>query len=118
MKGPGVLHLCILQLDSNHVLFNNRAQAHLRLENYGKALEDAVASIKLNPSVVKTCVIMARALRGQKAYYKALEVLQTLQREAGGLNEAEREVIRNLEEDIRNEIKHVEENIKRLKKIT
>ncbi len=38
---------------SNAVYFGNRAFAHIKLEEYGSAVEDATAAIDLDPNYVK-----------------------------------------------------------------
>lgn len=38
---------------NNAVYYSNRALAHIRMENYGAALEDAVKATEIDPAYVK-----------------------------------------------------------------
>ncbi|CAB4063540.1 unnamed protein product [Lepeophtheirus salmonis] len=106
----------ILQYDQNPILFNNRAQTSLRLEDYGEVIKDTFHSIKLNPNIVKTYVILAKGLKGERAYNKALEVLLTLQKDINNLTDVEKKVVQDLENEIKEEMSNVENNIKKVKK--
>ena len=37
------------------IYYGNRAFAHIRLENYGSALEDATKATEINPKYIKVC---------------------------------------------------------------
>ena len=41
---------------SNAVLYGNRSAAHLKMESYGYALQDASKAIELDKAYVKVCV--------------------------------------------------------------
>ena len=41
---------------SNAVLYGNRSAAHLKMESYGYALQDASTAIELDKAYVKVCV--------------------------------------------------------------
>ena len=46
-----------VELDpSNAVLYSNRSAAHLKMESYGYALQDASTAIELDKAYVKVCV--------------------------------------------------------------
>jgi len=47
---------CIGQNPSNHLLWSNRAMAHLKLKEFRKAAEDSAAALKLNPKHTKSWV--------------------------------------------------------------
>ena len=43
---------------TSSVYFSNRAFAHIKLEEYGSAIEDASQALKINPSYVKVCAVL------------------------------------------------------------
>jgi tetratricopeptide (TPR) repeat protein len=47
-----------LNIKESAPVFCNRALCHIHLENYGSALQDAEAAIKLEPSFIKVCKIV------------------------------------------------------------
>ena len=55
----------------NHVLFSNRALAHLKLRQYAKALEDADRCIALNAQFVKAYSTKGTALTWLNRYQEA-----------------------------------------------
>ncbi|XP_040577374.1 uncharacterized protein [Lepeophtheirus salmonis] len=86
----------ISHYDQNPILFNNRAQASLRLKDYGDVIKDTLHSVELNPNIIKTYVILARGLKGQKEFNKAIEVLFTLQNSQKDLTDLELKVVHDL----------------------
>ncbi len=55
----------ILQFDGNPVLFTNRAQTHIKLEQFDDAVADCQKAIRLKPDSVKAQIHLARALSGR-----------------------------------------------------
>jgi tetratricopeptide (TPR) repeat protein len=66
----------ILQWDDNPVLFTNRAQAHIKVENFDSAVEDCKQAIKLKPDSVKAQIHLSRALKGRGEFQAAIDVLE------------------------------------------
>ncbi|CAB4056712.1 unnamed protein product [Lepeophtheirus salmonis] len=77
-------------------ILGNEAQASLRLKDYGDVIKDALHSVELNPNIIKTYVILARGLKGQKEFNKAIEVLFTLQNSQKDLTDLELKVVHDL----------------------
>lgn len=61
-----------IELHPTEVFYSNRAQAFIRLESYGLALEDANNAIKLNPKYVKAYYRRASANVALTKYKEAL----------------------------------------------
>lgn len=58
--------------DGVHVLYSNRSASHAGLKNWSAALEDAEATIRLNPSFAKGYGRKGSALHGARRYDEAI----------------------------------------------
>ena len=81
-------------IDSNPyvaVYYANRAAAHIKLENYGSALQDATTSIKLDRTYIKVLLIMGAdrllGMRSAGAGGLASRLLHCCPREYSGFSE-------------------------------
>ncbi|CAG9466709.1 unnamed protein product [Pedinophyceae sp. YPF-701] len=96
---------------SNAVYYGNRAFAHLKLENYGAAVSDASAAIKIDNTYVKAYYRRADGHMRMLQFKEALKDFKLAARVAPGdpdlrrkLNECEKEVKRmRFEEALRSE---------------
>jgi len=67
---------------SNEVLFSNRAQCRLKLEEYGSALHDADAAIQCNPNFVKGHYRKGCALMAMTRYKEAAQAFAKIKTDA------------------------------------
>eukprot|EP00002_Diphylleia_rotans_P021449 TRINITY_DN4173_c0_g1_i1.p1 TRINITY_DN4173_c0_g1~~TRINITY_DN4173_c0_g1_i1.p1 ORF type:complete len:453 (+),score=100.92 TRINITY_DN4173_c0_g1_i1:71-1429(+) len=67
---------------SNAILWSNRAQAHIKMEEYGSAVEDASKSIELDPNYLKGYFRRGSAYMALFKYKDALKDFRTVHKKA------------------------------------
>lgn len=68
--------MAISQSGSNPVLYTNRAQAYIKLNDFDSAIQDCNLALKIDPKWVKAFVHKARALQAQGKFDEAISVLK------------------------------------------
>ncbi|XP_073255098.1 tetratricopeptide repeat protein 12-like isoform X1 [Porites lutea] len=69
--------MAINKFSSNPVLYTNRAQAYIKLEDFDSAIEDCNLALKIDEKWVKAFVHKARALQAQGKFDEAVTVLKS-----------------------------------------
>ncbi|PFX15385.1 Tetratricopeptide repeat protein 12 [Stylophora pistillata] len=68
--------MAISQSGSNPVLYTNRAQAYIKLNDFDSAIQDCNLALKIDPKWVKAFVHKARAIQAQGKFDEAISVLK------------------------------------------
>nr|XP_058961372.1 tetratricopeptide repeat protein 12-like isoform X1 [Pocillopora verrucosa] len=74
--------VAITKSGSNPVLYTNRAQAYIKLNDFNSAIQDCNLALKIDPRWVKAFVHKARALQAQGKFDEAISVLKDAIKEA------------------------------------
>ncbi|RUS13460.1 hypothetical protein BC937DRAFT_95280 [Endogone sp. FLAS-F59071] len=92
-------YTCALELDPNNaVLLSNRAQAHLNLDQFRQALEDAEGAVKIDGTNSKALFRQAKALYGLRLYEEVSSVLKKLDMASADTEKLNQHTLQRLEE--------------------
>jgi DnaJ homolog subfamily C member 7 len=90
--------------DMNSKLLQNRAQAHLALKNYSRAIEDCTEALRLDPSYTKALKIRAKAYGAAEDWEEAVRDYKSVAESNPG------------EKGIHEDIRHAELELKKSKR--
>ncbi|XP_078379165.1 tetratricopeptide repeat protein 12-like [Oculina patagonica] len=69
--------MAIAKVCTNPVLYTNRAQAYIKLDDFESAIQDCDLALKIDPKWAKAFVHKARALQAQGKFDEAVSVLKS-----------------------------------------
>ena len=92
----------IMQYDGNHVIYTNRAQAEIHLNEYFEASKDCEAAIKLHPDSIKAHIHLAKALNGLHEKVAAIRILEL----AENISNEHTHIITQYKEEIMKEVEN------------
>lgn len=64
--------------DTNPIFYSNRAQVHIKLENYGSAIVDCDEALKLDPNMVKALYRKGVSFMALLKYKEAQQIFKTI----------------------------------------